>query len=81
MMTRDEFVAAVDRQLVAADMREKRAELELRISETDAEIRANVRERDAAAQAELARMQSSLDLIDGFLCWIDGSAERDAADG
>jgi hypothetical protein len=70
-MTREEFVAAVNWQLVAADMRETRAELEVRISQVDAEIRANVRERDAGTQSELARYQQNIDLLDWFIEQID----------
>jgi hypothetical protein len=71
-MTREQFIAAVDWVKTAAAMRDTRAELELRISQTDAEVRANVRERDAGTQAELARYQGNIDLLDQLLATIEG---------
>jgi hypothetical protein len=70
-MDRQEFVEAVDWVLTAAAMRETRAELELRIAQTDAEVRSNVRERDARTQAELARYQHNIDLLDHLLASIE----------
>jgi hypothetical protein len=46
--------------------------LSCEISQTDAEVRANVRERDAGTQAELARYQGNIDLLDQLLATIEG---------
>jgi hypothetical protein len=70
-MNRQEFIEAVDWVKTAAAMRETRGELELRISQTDAEVRGNVREREARTQSELARYQHNIDLLDHLLASIE----------
>jgi hypothetical protein len=70
-MNRQEFIEASTGVKTAAAMRETRAELELAISQTNAEVRANVRERDARTQADLARLQLNIDLLDHLLASIE----------
>ena len=59
-----EFIAAVDWGKVRADLAESRAELECRITQTVAEIRAAGRTERLADKEQFAAWQANIDAID-----------------
>jgi hypothetical protein len=67
MMTRDEFVAAVDWPAVRESMAEKRAEIDVAVAQHVAECRAAGRVETLADKELLAAMQGNADLLDAFL--------------
>lgn len=67
MMTREEFIAAVDWGAVATGMRETRAEIDVAVAQRVAEVRA------AGRTETLAGWQGTADLLDA---WLDVLADR-----
>jgi hypothetical protein len=64
MMTREEFIAAVDWDRVRADLAEARAELECRITQRVAEIRAAGRAERLTDKEQFAAWQANIDAVD-----------------
>jgi hypothetical protein len=63
-MNRQDFMAAVDWPNVAAEMREHRSDLEVRIAQHVAELRAAVRPERRRDKEQLAAWQANIDAID-----------------
>jgi hypothetical protein len=63
-MNRQDFMAAVDWPKVAAEMREHRSDLEVRIAQHVAELRAAVRPERRRDKEQLAAWQANIDAID-----------------
>lgn len=72
MMTREEFIAAVDWGAVAAGVAEHRAGLEHAIAQRNAEIRAAARHPRLRDQEQLAAWQENIAACDELLAVIEG---------
>lgn len=70
-MTREEFLERVDWPAVRADVLEHRAQLETRISQRRAELRAATMPVQLADQEQFAAWQDNIDACDELLAVID----------
>jgi hypothetical protein len=69
-MTREEFIAAVDWGLVAADMRETRDECSMAIAQRVAEIRSSGRREKLGDKEMLAGLQRTADYLEAWLAYL-----------
>jgi hypothetical protein len=70
-MTREEFIAGCDWRLVRADLAEHRTALEMRISQTVAEIRGACRPPRRQQQEQMAAWQDNIEAVGELLATLD----------